>query len=124
MRIACLQFAPKVGDISNNITRADAVLSRTDPDDLENLDLLVLPEMALSGMVTPRSAEFRLTLARIQLQVARTHLAPSRAHRVWRQLAVGPHRCAQVRLHRCRRVPGKGRDSRAGARLLQLAHCG
>ncbi|KAK4032740.1 carbon-nitrogen hydrolase [Parachaetomium inaequale] len=49
MRIACLQFAPKVGDTSNNITRADAVLSSADPDDLENLDLLVLPEMALSG---------------------------------------------------------------------------
>ncbi|KAK3308893.1 carbon-nitrogen hydrolase [Chaetomium strumarium] len=49
MRIGCLQFAPQVGDVSGNITRAEAVLSRADPQDLEKLDLLVLPEMALSG---------------------------------------------------------------------------
>ncbi|KAK3299195.1 carbon-nitrogen hydrolase [Chaetomium fimeti] len=48
MRIGCLQFAPKVGDVPNNIMRAEAVLSRADPDDRENLDLLVLPEMAFS----------------------------------------------------------------------------
>ncbi|KAK6065467.1 carbon-nitrogen family protein [Seiridium cupressi] len=46
MRIACLQFAPQVGDINNNLNRADAVLSRANPDDL---DLLVLPELAFSG---------------------------------------------------------------------------
>ncbi|KAI1847139.1 hypothetical protein JX266_006679 [Neoarthrinium moseri] len=46
MRIACLQFAPQVGDVDNNLNRADAVLSRANPDDL---DLLVLPEMAFSG---------------------------------------------------------------------------
>ncbi|KAK4127941.1 carbon-nitrogen hydrolase [Parathielavia appendiculata] len=49
MRIGCLQFAPKVGDVSNNITRAEEVLARADPEDLDNLDLLVLPEMAFSG---------------------------------------------------------------------------
>ncbi|KAK4156296.1 carbon-nitrogen hydrolase [Chaetomidium leptoderma] len=49
MRIGCLQFAPQVGDVANNITRAEDVLSKADPDDLENLDLLVLPEMAFSG---------------------------------------------------------------------------
>ncbi|KAL1839576.1 hypothetical protein VTJ49DRAFT_1397 [Mycothermus thermophilus] len=49
MRIGCLQFAPQVGDVSNNISRAEAVLSRADPHDLETLDLLVLPEMAFSG---------------------------------------------------------------------------
>ncbi|KAL2160582.1 hypothetical protein VTH06DRAFT_1270 [Thermothelomyces fergusii] len=49
MRIGCLQFAPKVGDVANNIARAEAVLSRADQDDLKNLDLLVLPEMAFSG---------------------------------------------------------------------------
>ena len=52
MRIGCLQFAPKVGDVSNNITRAETVLSRADPIDRENLDLLVLPEMAFSGTST------------------------------------------------------------------------
>ncbi|KAH6854297.1 carbon-nitrogen hydrolase [Chaetomium sp. MPI-CAGE-AT-0009] len=49
MRIGCLQFAPKVGEVPKNITRADAVLSKADPSDRENLDLLVLPEMAFSG---------------------------------------------------------------------------
>ncbi|KAK4246291.1 putative N-terminal asparagine protein [Corynascus novoguineensis] len=49
MRIGCLQFGPKVGDVSNNIARAEAVLSNANQNDLENLDLLVLPEMAFSG---------------------------------------------------------------------------
>lgn len=47
MRIACLQFAPQVGDVDNNLNRADAVLSRANPEDL---DLLVLPELAFTGM--------------------------------------------------------------------------
>lgn len=47
MRIGCLQFAPQVGDVDNNLNRADAVLNRADPEDL---DLLVLPELAFSGM--------------------------------------------------------------------------
>ncbi|KAH7321649.1 carbon-nitrogen hydrolase [Rhexocercosporidium sp. MPI-PUGE-AT-0058] len=46
MRIACLQFAPQVGDVENNLNRADAVLSRANPQDL---DLLVLPELAFTG---------------------------------------------------------------------------
>ncbi|KAL7919352.1 carbon-nitrogen hydrolase [Trichoderma austrokoningii] len=46
MRIGCLQFAPQVGDVDNNLNRADAVLSKANP---ENLDILVLPEMAFSG---------------------------------------------------------------------------
>ncbi|KAK3326468.1 carbon-nitrogen hydrolase [Apodospora peruviana] len=49
MRIGCLQFAPQVGDVSNNLNRADAVLAKADPMALDNLDLLVLPEMAFSG---------------------------------------------------------------------------
>jgi hypothetical protein len=36
----------QVGDVSNNLNRADAVLSRANPKDL---DLLVLPELAFSG---------------------------------------------------------------------------
>ncbi|PHH69847.1 hypothetical protein CDD82_7472 [Ophiocordyceps australis] len=48
MRIGCLQFAPRVGDVAGNIKRADAILSRANPEDL-SLDLLVLPEMALTG---------------------------------------------------------------------------
>lgn len=46
MRIGCLQFAPQVGDVDNNLNRADAVLNRADPKDL---DLLVLPELAFTG---------------------------------------------------------------------------
>lgn len=51
MRIGCLQFAPQVGDVDGNLSRADAALSRADPDDLDSLDLLVVPEMAFSGML-------------------------------------------------------------------------
>merc|ERR1711977_516740 len=46
MRIGCLQFAPQVGDVDNNLNRADAVLNKANP---QNLDLLVLPELAFSG---------------------------------------------------------------------------
>ncbi|KAL0465700.1 carbon-nitrogen hydrolase [Neurospora intermedia] len=49
MRIGCLQFAPQVGDVSNNLSRADAVLAKANQRELEDLDLLVLPEMAFSG---------------------------------------------------------------------------
>jgi protein N-terminal amidase len=48
MRIGCLQFAPQVGDVNNNLNRADSVLNRADPEDL---DILVLPELAFSGML-------------------------------------------------------------------------
>ncbi|KAK2594908.1 hypothetical protein QQS21_007356 [Conoideocrella luteorostrata] len=46
MRIGCLQFAPQVGEVNENINKADAVLDQADP---EYLDLLVLPELAFSG---------------------------------------------------------------------------
>ncbi|KAI0471780.1 carbon-nitrogen hydrolase [Xylariaceae sp. FL0804] len=46
MRIGCLQFAPQVGDVDNNLNRADAILNKAKPGEL---DLLVLPEMAFSG---------------------------------------------------------------------------
>jgi hypothetical protein len=49
MRIGCLQFAPQVGDVEHNLVRADRILDRMDPEEIENLDLLVLPEMAFSG---------------------------------------------------------------------------
>jgi protein N-terminal amidase len=50
MRIGCLQFAPQVGDIDNNLNRADAVLAKANPEDLDTLDVLVLPELAFTGM--------------------------------------------------------------------------
>lgn len=54
MRIACLQFAPQVGDVNNNLNRADSVLAKANPDDLEGLDLIVLPELAFTGPHTTR----------------------------------------------------------------------
>ncbi|KJR83788.1 amidase [Sporothrix schenckii 1099-18] len=47
MRIGCLQFSPQVGDVDNNLNRADAVLNKA--HDVDGLDLLVLPELAFSG---------------------------------------------------------------------------
>ncbi|KAL8775894.1 MAG: hypothetical protein Q9194_003525, partial [Teloschistes cf. exilis] len=48
MRIATLQFAPKLGCVEENVARADSLLaSSTAP--LENLDLLVLPELTFTG---------------------------------------------------------------------------
>ncbi|ROW11652.1 hypothetical protein VPNG_05593 [Cytospora leucostoma] len=49
MRIGCLQFAPQVGDIDNNLNRADACLAKANPEDLDTLDVLVLPELAFTG---------------------------------------------------------------------------
>jgi predicted amidohydrolase len=49
----------QVGDINNNLNRADAVLSRANPQDL---DLLVLPELAFSGMFRPSGAGYRLAV--------------------------------------------------------------
>lgn len=46
MKIACLQFASVKGDVNNNLSRADSVLLKANVDDL---DLLVLPELAFSG---------------------------------------------------------------------------
>ncbi|TLD03799.1 uncharacterized protein PgNI_11625 [Pyricularia grisea] len=49
MRIGCLQFSPQMAAIDDNLNRADAVLNRANPDDLEDLDILVLPAMAFTG---------------------------------------------------------------------------
>jgi predicted amidohydrolase len=48
MKVACLQFAPEVGKVEENVARAEKVLQNTHlPDDL---DWLVLPELAFTGM--------------------------------------------------------------------------
>lgn len=52
MKIATLQFAPRLGDVEGNIRRADELLKRgKDGIDIENLrpEVLVLPELAFSG---------------------------------------------------------------------------
>ncbi|KAF2474235.1 N-terminal asparagine amidohydrolase-like protein [Lindgomyces ingoldianus] len=47
MKIACLQFAPELGKVQENIKRAEDILLRTHIP--ANLDWLVLPELAFSG---------------------------------------------------------------------------
>lgn len=65
MRIATLQFGPRLGDVENNIKLADKILKLTPPNEddgprfdngqpgIEDLrpDILVLPEMAFSGEI-------------------------------------------------------------------------
>ncbi|KZF22616.1 carbon-nitrogen hydrolase [Xylona heveae TC161] len=46
MRIACLQFAPALGKVTQNIEKADMILRKAAPC---NIDLLVLPEMIFTG---------------------------------------------------------------------------
>jgi protein N-terminal amidase len=43
---ALLQFNPQLGNIAHNLKRAETIISRAAPVDL---DLLILPEMAFSG---------------------------------------------------------------------------
>ena len=50
MRIACLQFNPELGRLPENIARANALLQVASP---QNIDLLVLPELAFTGRVLP-----------------------------------------------------------------------
>ena len=60
MRIATLQFAPKLGDLEGNIKRANELLERGKAVSISGhgqrvnakdmgLDVLVLPECALTG---------------------------------------------------------------------------
>lgn len=49
MRIACLQFNPKLGKLPENIARANALLQAASPRDI---DLLVLPELAFTGTLS------------------------------------------------------------------------
>lgn len=47
MKVACLQFAPEVGKVQDNITRADSIL--LDAQLPFDIDWLVLPELAFTG---------------------------------------------------------------------------
>lgn len=52
MKVACLQFAPEVGKLQENIARADSILLQAQlPFDI---DWLVLPELAFTGKQTQR----------------------------------------------------------------------
>ncbi|KAL8922881.1 MAG: hypothetical protein Q9172_003387 [Xanthocarpia lactea] len=50
MKIATLQFAPKLGQVNENIAHADAILSSSSTS-LHDIHLLVLPELAFTGNV-------------------------------------------------------------------------
>ena len=47
MRIGCIQFAPVLGEVEQSMTTANLVLEQGDTTDV---DLLVLPELAFTGM--------------------------------------------------------------------------
>lgn len=51
MKIACLQFAPEVGQFDRNMKRADDVIAISNLP--PNLDWLVLPELAFTGILWP-----------------------------------------------------------------------
>jgi protein N-terminal amidase len=81
MRIATLQFAPKLGDVDGNIQRANELLKKgksitlgdqTLPIgigvDLMRPDVLVLPELALTGMyLTKICVDFLQSTDRVQV---------------------------------------------------------
>ena len=46
MRIACLQFGPRIGELNSNINRANEII---DAARLPQIDLLILPELAFIG---------------------------------------------------------------------------
>ncbi|KAK5169253.1 hypothetical protein LTR04_005996 [Oleoguttula sp. CCFEE 6159] len=50
MKVACLQFAPQLGEFAHNVRRADEILDSSQPG---RLHYLVLPEMAFSGYNFP-----------------------------------------------------------------------
>lgn len=50
MRIGCLQLAPALGKLEENMATADKILDEAEQSPLSlRVDLLVLPEMAFTG---------------------------------------------------------------------------
>ena len=51
MLIAILQFAPEIGEIASNVKRAERLLQEAEDEGrLDGIDILVLPEMAFTGI--------------------------------------------------------------------------
>ncbi|KAI9760219.1 MAG: hypothetical protein M4579_001835 [Chaenotheca gracillima] len=50
MRIGCVQFKPVLGEVALNTAAADAIIEKAN---LQNLDLLMFPELALTGYNHP-----------------------------------------------------------------------
>lgn len=60
MKIATLQFAPKLGEIATNFSRAESLLMREEREGLlTGLDLLVLPELAFTGIYLHTFLEYQ-----------------------------------------------------------------
>jgi hypothetical protein len=84
MKIACLQFAPQLGKVQQNMEKANKIIeSTTDlrlPNDGRPL-WLVLPEMAFSG-IHPLSFLFKTSthMTRIQLSNSRGDIPLPRTH--------------------------------------------
>lgn len=50
MKVATLQFSPRLGEVAANFSRAESLLMREEREGLlDELDLLVLPELAFTG---------------------------------------------------------------------------
>ncbi|KIX96779.1 uncharacterized protein Z520_07499 [Fonsecaea multimorphosa CBS 102226] len=57
MKIATLQFSPRLGEVAANFSRAESLLMREEREGLlEDVDLLVLPELAFTGYNHPSLA--------------------------------------------------------------------
>lgn len=116
MRIATLQFAPKLGDVQGNINKANELLKKgksislgdQTPSvgiglDLLRPDVLVLPELALTGMYFAQHVlkitfnvetcthikSIHLIIFRLQLPLIGGNQATSRASRVRAECCVG-----------------------------------
>lgn len=49
MKVACLQFNPSLGEVEENMRRADKLLDQSEALCNGEIDWLILPEMAFSG---------------------------------------------------------------------------
>ncbi|KAL1304473.1 hypothetical protein AAFC00_003464 [Neodothiora populina] len=83
MKIGCLQFAPEIGQVEANISKADALLEQAGKEECSKLDLLVLPEMALSGYNFPN------------LEAIKPYLEPSSAgpSTAWAKKTAARYQC-------------------------------
>ena len=77
MRIACLQFAPSLGKTSQNIQRAEALLQNAAPQDL---DLLILPELAFTGELNHPLRIARLTFPLAHAKATTSAPSPKYPH--------------------------------------------
>lgn len=63
MRIGCLQLAPALGKLEENMATADKILDEAEQSPLSlRVDLLVLPEMAFTGKLGSLDPFFFLLL--------------------------------------------------------------